>query len=182
MRYSPPVLPPSDPAGAFAPVLLVLAAVLGGAIALGVRTAGARAFGQRAAGGAAGATAVVALALTAQAVVPRSSGEALVGLYLLLVGPGLSALVAGGVLAVEVLARRGVSVLGLARTAAAASLASLAWLLGFPTLFGRPAWIVAAGWALALAAVAAISAAAHGLGRRRTAARAAGPGPGRAPG
>ena len=94
------------------------------------------------------------------------------GLYLLLIGPGLSALVAGGVLGAEVLARRGVSVFGLARTAAAASLASLAWLLGFPMLFGRPAWVVAIGWGLALAAVVAVAAAAHGLGSRRRAAAA----------
>ncbi|ABC80533.1 hypothetical protein Adeh_0758 [Anaeromyxobacter dehalogenans 2CP-C] len=176
MRYSPAVPPPADPAGAFAPVLLVLAAVLAAAVSAGVRTAGARAFAQRAAGGAAGAAGAIALALAAQALVPRTSGDALVGLYLLLIGPGLSALVAGGVLGVEVLTRRGVSVFGLARTAAAASLSALAWLLGFPMLFGRPAWVVAVGWGLALAAVVAVSAAAHGLGGRRRAGAARAPG------
>jgi iron complex transport system permease protein len=110
---------------------------------------------------------VVALALLAQRFLARPLGDAVLALYLLLVGPGLSALVGGGVLAVEALARRGVSATGLVRTMAAASLGALAWLLGFPLLYGQRTAAVAIGWGLALLGVSAWAAAAHGLGRGR---------------
>lgn len=150
-----------------APIFLILLAALGLAVAVGVRSVGARPYLQRAAGGAAGALAVVGLALFAQRFLARPLGDAVMALYLLLVGPGLSALVAGGVLAVEAVARRGVSATGLVRTMAASSLGALAWLLGFPLLYGQRTETVAMGWALALLAVSAWAAAAHGLGRGR---------------
>lgn len=152
---------------AVVPVILVLAAAIALAVRAGVRSAGRRPYLQRAAGGVAGALVVVGLALGAQSFLAHSLGDAVIGLYLLLVGPGLSALVAGGVLAVEVITRRGVSGSGLVRTLAAASLGALAWLVGFPLLFGQPAATVVLGWSLALLAVAAWAAAAHGMSMRR---------------
>lgn len=160
-----PVRP--EAAASAAPIFLVLLAAVGLAVAVGVRSVGARPYLQRVAGGAAGALAVVALALLAQRFLAQPLGDAVMALYLLLVGPGLSALVAGGVLAVEAVARRGVSASGLVRTMAAASLGALAWLLGFPLLYGQGAVAVALGWGLALLAVSAWAAAAHGLGRGR---------------
>lgn len=153
--------------GGIVPIFLVLLAAVGLAVAVGVRSAGMRPYAQRAAGAVLGALAVVALAFIAQRFLARSLGDAVMALYLLLVGPGLSALVAGGVLGVEALARRGVSASGLVRTLAAASLGALAWLIGFPLLFGQRTGTVIAGWALALLAVAAWAAAAHGIGRGR---------------
>lgn len=147
------------------PVLLALAAALALAVGVGVRAAGARTFLQRAAGGALGALAVVGLGVGAQIFLARPLGDAVMALYLLLVGPGLSALVAGGVIAVEGLTGRGVSTAGMVRSVAAASLGALAWLLGFPLLSREPAGVVVLGWVLALAAVAAWTAAAHGAGR-----------------
>lgn len=150
------------------PVIVVLAVAVALAVRVGVRSAGRRTYLQRAAGGAAGAAAVVALAVGAQVFLASSLGDAVMALYLLLVGPGLSALVAGGVLAVEVIARRGVSASGMVRTIAAASLGALAWLVGFPLLFGQGTGVVALGWALALLAVSTWTAAAHGIARRRS--------------
>ncbi len=149
------------------PVIVVLVLAIAGAVVVGVRSAGARTYLQRGAGGALGALAVVGLAVGAQTFLAPSMGDAVMALYLLLVGPGLSALVGGGVLGAELLARRGISATGLVRTVAAASLGALAWLLGFPLLFGQRAGLVVLGWALALLAVAAWTAAAHGIPRRR---------------
>lgn len=163
---------------AVAPVILALLAALTLAVGVGVRAVGARTFLQRAAGGALGALAVVGLAVGAQTFLARSLGDAVMALYLLLVGPGLSALVAGGVLGVEALTGRGVSTAGLVRSVAAASLGALGWLLGFPLLFGKPTGVVVLGWALALLAVAAWTAAAHGTGKRRRASPARSPSPG----
>lgn len=153
--------------GGIVPIFLGLIAALGLAIGTGVRSAGVRPYAQRAGGAVLGVLAVVALAFLAQSFLARSLGDAVMALYLLLVGPGLSALVAGGVLAVEAVARRGVSASGLVRTLAAASLGALAWLMGFPLLFGQRTGTVITGWALALLTVAAWAAAAHGLGRGR---------------
>jgi iron complex transport system permease protein len=160
-----PVRP--EVAASAGPIFLALLAALGLAVAVGVRSVGVRTYLQRVGGGAGGALTVVALALLAQRFLARPLGDAVLALYLLLVGPGLSALVGGGVLAVEALARRGVSATGLVRTMAAASLGALAWLLGFPLLYGQRTAAVAIGWGLALLVVSAWAAAAHGLGRGR---------------
>lgn len=159
--------PRSEAVTTVIPVIVVLVLAIAGAIAVGVRSAGPRAYLQRGAGAVLGALTVVGLAAAAQNFLAPSLGDAVLVLYLLLIGPGLSAFVAGGVLGAELLARRGISASGLVRTVAAASLGALAWLVGFPLLFGQRTGLVVLGWALALLAVAAWTAAAHGIARRR---------------